>query len=103
MIKTLFWKPHEKGFHVYFGKEKRQIQTNFDSQCHLSHNENNGAKTSVPKFCGIFSIFSEILLRFLTKKTFGGALITIGGGTGGAHGPSPSPHLNFEFCLNMFK
>jgi len=50
-----FFGSHTKEvLHVYYGEEKSQIQTYFDSQSHLTHNENKCVETSVLKFCGIF-------------------------------------------------
>jgi len=68
----VFWKSYKKGFHVYYGEEKSQIQMYFDSQSHSSHNGNKGVETSVPKLCGIFSVFSEILPGFLINQNFWG-------------------------------
>jgi len=75
MIKTFFGSHTKKSFHVYYGEDKSQIQTYFDSQYRSSHNEKKGVETSVPKFCEIFSVFSEIFPGFLTNQNFWGALV----------------------------
>ena len=70
----LFWKSHKRGLHVYYGEEKSQNRTHFDSQTHSSHNENNGVETSVPKLCVFFRIFID-LLCLLTNQNFWGRLV----------------------------
>ena len=76
MIKSFFWKPHKKRSSCVFWKGKSQIRTYFDSQSHSSYNKNKGVKTSVPKFCGIFCEFLEILPGFLTNQNFWGCACT---------------------------
>jgi len=65
MIKTFFGSHTEKGLHVYYGEDRSQIQTHFNSQSHSSRNENKGAETSVTKCCGIsLRIFRDFVWIF---------------------------------------
>jgi len=76
MIRTLLWKSHKKGLHVYYGEEKSQIQTYFDSQSHHHTMRRKLSKHLCPNFAGFFSVFSEILPGFLTNQSFWGGACT---------------------------
>ena len=72
MIKTFFGSHTEKGLHVYYGEDRSQIQTHFNSQSHSSRNENKGAETSVTKCCGIsLRIFRDFVWIFGKWKLLG--------------------------------
>jgi len=75
MIKTFFGSHTEKGLHVYYGEDKSQIQTHFNSLIHHTM-RTKVSKHLCQNFGGFLWVVSEILPGFLTNQNFLGCACT---------------------------